>query len=116
MSASGTGVTMSEVKIQAAADGPRTFESASRLARFFMLVLTLLRNIKIQRRERSMRLCETLPLGEKRFLAIVQIEHQRFLIAATNQSISLLHCLDGSSQPYHRHPAASRDSSQDGTR
>jgi flagellar biogenesis protein FliO len=115
MSATETGVALGEVKSLSAAAAPRTSEFSSRLGRFFAPVFNLLRSVKIQRRERSMRLCETLPLGEKRFLAIVQIEQQRFLIAATNQSISLLHCLDGSSQPLPRHSLVSTDGRQDET-
>lgn len=53
-----------------------------------------LHSLAIRRRERTLRLCETLPLGEKRLLAVVQFEGRRFLIGATNQSISLLDRLD----------------------
>ena len=45
-------------------------------------------------RRRSLRLCESLSLGDKRILAIVECDHQRFLVAATPQSISLLQSLD----------------------
>lgn len=51
-------------------------------------------SISIRRRERSLRICESLPLGDKRFLAVVQFEGRRFLIGATNQTISLLDRLD----------------------
>ena len=44
-------------------------------------------------RSRELRLCETLSLGDKRMLAIIECDHQRFLIAATPQSISLLQSL-----------------------
>jgi len=46
-----------------------------------------------------MRLCETLPLGEKRMLAIIQVGNQRFLIGATVQSISLVQKLDVEAEP-----------------
>jgi flagellar biogenesis protein FliO len=49
---------------------------------------------KVRRRERRLCICETLPLGEKRFLAIVQIEGRRLLIGATHHSISVLERLD----------------------
>jgi flagellar biogenesis protein FliO len=114
MSGARIDTAMSELNIHAAAPDARTLEPSSLFGRLFLPVLTLLRSIKFQRRERFMRLCETLPLGEKRFLAIVQIEHQRFLIATTNQSISLLYCLEGSSQPDSHPPAGSSDSCQDG--
>ncbi len=41
-------------------------------------------------RQRRLRLRETLPLGEKRFLAVVQFEHEQFLVGGTGQSLSLL--------------------------
>jgi flagellar biogenesis protein FliO len=43
-----------------------------------------------KRPDRSLRLCETLDLGERRFVAIVQFEQQRFLIGGTSSSMSLL--------------------------
>lgn len=54
-----------------------------------------LRGIKIRKRDRSLRLCETLPLGDKRFLAVVQFNDQRLLIGATTHSISVLQAVDG---------------------
>ncbi|HTQ60217.1 MAG TPA: flagellar biosynthetic protein FliO [Candidatus Solibacter sp.] len=62
--------------------------------RLLEVLRNVLRSVHVHRRERSLRICETLPLGEKRFLAIVQFEGRRFLIGATNQSISLLERLD----------------------
>jgi flagellar biogenesis protein FliO len=46
--------------------------------------------VNIQRRPRRLKLCETLSLGEKRLLALVECENQRFLVAVTTQNISLL--------------------------
>jgi flagellar biogenesis protein FliO len=50
-------------------------------------------NVSIQRRPRSLKICETLSLGEKRLLLVVECEGQRFLIGATAQNISLLQSL-----------------------
>jgi flagellar biogenesis protein FliO len=50
--------------------------------------------VSIQRRPRRLKLCETLSLGEKRILALVECENQRFLVAATAQNISLLQTLN----------------------
>lgn len=116
MSGTKTEAAMSEFKIRAEAEGARNPEPSSLLAYLFLPVLTFLRSIKIQRRERFMRLCETLPLGEKRFLAIVQVEQRRFLIATTNQSISLLYCLEGAGPAHPRAPTSSSDNHQDGNR
>ena len=49
-------------------------------------------------RQRRLRLCETLSLGEKRFIAVVEYGQEKFLLAGTQQSISLLQRLDGSSK------------------
>ena len=49
--------------------------------------------VKVQRTNRRLRLCETLSLGEKRIVAVVEFEDQRFLLAATPQNISLLQSL-----------------------
>jgi len=48
------------------------------------------------RPERRLRLCETLSLGEKRFIAVVEYGKQKFLLAGTPQNISLLQSLDES--------------------
>ena len=66
------------------------------------LLVTLrnaLRKVKVRRRERALQLCETLPLGERRFLIVVRFEGRRFLIGATNQSISLIERLDERGHP-----------------
>jgi flagellar biogenesis protein FliO len=48
------------------------------------------------RRPRQLRLCETLALGEKKFLAVVEFKHQRFLVGGTSATLSLLAELPGS--------------------
>ena len=65
-------------------------DTESTLKRWASVLLAALRSVKIRTRVRSLRLCETLPLGDKRFLAVVQFNHQRLLIGATSHSISLL--------------------------
>jgi len=39
---------------------------------------------------RRLRLCETLALGEKRFVAVVEFETQRFLVGGGAASVNLL--------------------------
>jgi flagellar biogenesis protein FliO len=39
---------------------------------------------------RRLRLAETLPLGERRFVAVVEFEGQRFLLGGTSAQITLL--------------------------
>lgn len=69
------------------------------LGRVVSTLRAFFRNVHVRRAERSLRMCETLPLGEKRFLAVVQFGRQRLLIAATSQSISLLDRIDSSCAP-----------------
>ena len=42
------------------------------------------------RPQKQLRLCETLGLGERRFIAVVQFEQQKFLIGGTGSSLALL--------------------------
>lgn len=39
---------------------------------------------------RQLRLRETLPLGERRFIAVVEFDQQKFLIAGTGNSVAML--------------------------
>jgi flagellar biogenesis protein FliO len=43
-----------------------------------------------RRPPRALRLCESLALGERRFVAVVQFGRQRFLVGGTAASLSLL--------------------------
>jgi hypothetical protein len=42
------------------------------------------------RAPRRLRLCESLPLGERRFVAVVEFESTRFLVGGTSASLVLL--------------------------
>jgi len=42
------------------------------------------------RTAKRLRLCETLPLGERRFVAVVEFENERFLLGGTASSLALL--------------------------
>lgn len=42
------------------------------------------------RPRRRLRLCESLPLGERRFVAVVEFERSRFLVGGTSTSLVLL--------------------------
>ena len=52
------------------------------------------KGLKRRRSVRRLRLSETLSLGEKRFLAVVQFQQQEFLVGGTGNSIALLARLD----------------------
>jgi flagellar biogenesis protein FliO len=70
-------------------------------------------HIRIRRRERALRLGESVSLGEKRLVAVVEFEQQRFLIGVTNQSITLLRSLRDAGPPA-RESARPEDMDHDG--
>ncbi len=47
-----------------------------------------------QRPHRRLRLCESLPLGERRFVAVIEFEQSRFLLGGTSSSLVLLSRLE----------------------
>jgi flagellar biogenesis protein FliO len=47
------------------------------------------------RKVRRLRVCESLSLGERRFLAVIEFDRQEFLVAGTGNSLVLLARLDG---------------------
>jgi len=61
---------------------------------FLDLVARVRDGFERRRSSRRLRLQETLSLGEKRFLAVVQFQQQEFLVGGTGNSIALLARLD----------------------
>ena len=53
-------------------------------------LLARAQDIRCKRKERAMQLCETLSLGDRRFLALVRVGEQKFLVGAAGSSISML--------------------------
>jgi hypothetical protein len=68
-------------------DAMRVFRAGfgGRVLEFWERVLRLGR-----RAPRRLRLCESLPLGERRFVAVVEFEAERFLVGGTPSSMVLL--------------------------
>lgn len=65
------------------------------------------RLLSITRRSpRRLRLCESLPLGERRFVAVVEFEDFRFLLGGTSASLVLLARLDSEARPKSEGAAA----------
>jgi Flagellar biosynthesis protein, FliO len=54
------------------------------------------------RRSRRLRVRETISLGERRLVAIVECDEREFLVGATGQTISLLAPLGASAAPANR--------------
>jgi hypothetical protein len=44
----------------------------------------------LKRGSRRLRLCESLPLGDRRFVAVVEFDEERFLVGGTSSSLVLL--------------------------
>ena len=63
---------------------------------FIVLATRVRKSLCRPRSARRLRLSETLSLGEKRFLAVVQFQQQEFLVGGTGNSIALLARLDSS--------------------
>ena len=68
----------------------------------------LLAEITVRRARRRLRLQETLSLGDRRFLAIVELNGREFLLGCTQASVSLLKELPGAATR-----AARDDTAQD---
>lgn len=57
---------------------------------FWGRMLSRCQHILRRRAPRRLRLCESLPLGERRFVAVIEFEHSRFLLGGTSSSLVLL--------------------------
>ncbi len=66
---------------------------------FTVLATRVRKRLDRRRSARRLRLSETLSLGEKRFLAVVQFQQQEFLVGGTGNSIALLAKLNGPVEP-----------------
>jgi len=62
----------------------------------FAYALNLGRKVSVKRRK-NIQLCDTLSLGDKRFLAVVLVEQQKFLVGGAGNSVALLAKLGGPS-------------------
>lgn len=58
----------------------------NRVSEFFRRCLAAMPS----RAEKRLKLCETLSLGERRFVAVVRYREQQFLVGGTGQTIALL--------------------------
>ncbi len=53
-------------------------------------VLLALRRRGLGARTRRLRLCETLSLGDRRFVALIQVDRREYLIGASSTQVQLL--------------------------
>lgn len=59
-----------------------------------MRVVTALRNTRISKSSRRLRLSEALPLGGRRFIALVRVDAMEFLVGGTSDRLTLLARMD----------------------
>lgn len=60
------------------------------ICRILKNLITGFRSVHCRRKQRLMHLCETLSLGERRSLALVEVEGQKFLVGSAANSVSLV--------------------------
>ena len=63
---------------------PNVLDFATRIGRWIK------GHVKIQPARKRLRVCETVSLGDKRFIAVVQLDGQEFLVGGAPNSLSLL--------------------------
>lgn len=60
------------------------------LARIWSALQWMLQRVSVKQARKSLRICENVSLGEKRFVAVIQVDEERFLIGGSSSSVSLL--------------------------
>jgi flagellar biogenesis protein FliO len=60
------------------------------LAGIWSAFLRMLRRVTVKQARKNLKVCENVSLGEKRFVAVIQIDDERFLIGGSSSSVSLL--------------------------
>ena len=69
---------------------PMAWPQQPALLAFWRSLKGLLGKVRIQKKLRALQIDETLPLGEKRFLALVRWNGETLLLGVTPQNITLL--------------------------
>jgi len=88
--------TLSQVKpLQPVAVKPRSLPSVgdwrpTLLVKTWSALKWMMQRVKAQQARKNLRICESVSLGEKRFVAVVQVDEERFLIGGSSSSVSLL--------------------------
>lgn len=79
------------MKISTALD--TTSKQTSPFSGLLERLIELVKSVRIEHRQRRLRLCESLALGDKRSVAVVEFEEQRFLLGISSSGVSLLQSL-----------------------
>jgi flagellar biogenesis protein FliO len=83
-----------EFNSEVAADepaGPQTEKSMNTLMRMWNWIQ---QKFSVQRTRKRLRVCESVSLGEKRFVAVIQVDGEQFLVGGSSNSVSTLARLD----------------------
>ena len=60
------------------------------LARIWTAFQWTLQRVTVKQARKNLKVCENVSLGEKRFVAVIQVDGERFLIGGSSSSVSLL--------------------------
>lgn len=88
--------TLSQIEpLQPVSDESRSLPSVrdlsqTLLVRTWSALKWIVLRVKAQQARKNLRVCETVSLGEKRFVAVVQVDDERFLIGGSSGAVSLL--------------------------
>ena len=76
-------------------DKSRSFPNAgdwsqSLLIKTWRALQWILQRVTVKQARKNLKVCENVSLGEKRFVAFIQVDEERFLIGGSSTSVSLL--------------------------
>ena len=60
------------------------------LTRIWNALHWMMRRVTVKQARKNLKVCENVSLGEKRFVAVIQVDEERFLIGGSSNSVSLL--------------------------
>ena len=60
------------------------------MARIWSAFQWMLQQVTVKQARKNLKVCENVSLGEKRFVAVIQVDEERFLIGGSSSSVSLL--------------------------
>ena len=64
--------------------------SQTLLTRTWSVLKWIVQHVRVQQARKNLKVCENVSLGEKRFVAVIQVDEERFLIGGSSSSVSLL--------------------------
>lgn len=86
---------VSQVEALAPIDESRSIPGAAYggqiwLVRIWNAFQWMLQRVTVKQARKNLKVCENVSLGEKRFVAVIQVDEERFLIGGSSSSVSLL--------------------------